>query len=255
MLKKSIAALAASMALAAPANATTYTVEPDDGDGGMWTMSLTQLEFGGSQCPCEKVQYTADGMPWHNQQGADEIWKLVQQGTIKSGDEIMGFSLGVQVIALYMSQHPLPPGVKLLLAGDTFWRNQQELNLGQGIPWNTPTQVTMVANQYDGWSDYPDKTTAPGYRQAVVNAEIGAQEVHNYIHAQLNNPANVVETRGNITAILIPNQKLPIGNESLRAGIDGAYSRPSPTQEQLAAAGPEQVQGPIPPQPAEAVAK
>jgi hypothetical protein len=249
-MKLFIAALALSLAalLGVPAHAdTTYTVEPFDLDGvvAWWQPTITQLQLGGSECPCEKVQYPSTGLPADNQKGADAIWALVQQGTIKPGDTLMGFSLGVQVISLFMSQHPLPGGVKLVLCGDTLFRNQQLVDAGQGIPWDTPNAVTMVANEYDGWSDQPDKTSAPGYWTAMLNAAIGGQQVHNYAATQPGAPANVVQTRGNITAILIPNQKLPLGDESQRPEIDGAYSRPAPSEQQTAAATDEQAPGPM----------
>jgi PE-PPE domain len=231
----------------APAGRITYTLEPFDGDGVLGvTQTITQMQFGGTQCPCAKVRYPATGLQTDVQKGADEIWRLVQKGTIHDGDQLMGFSLGVQVLSTFMAQHPLPAGVKLLLAGDTHYRNQQFLNIGIGIPWNTPNAVVMVANEFDGWSDFPDRMTAPGYLFAVAVAATGTQLLHNYVHAQLGNPANVVEVHGNITTVLIPTQKLPLGTESQRASIDGAYTRTAPTPGQLAAATAEQSSpGPI----------
>lgn len=250
-MKLVVAVLAAlfTALLAAPVHAdpTTYTVEPFDLDGvvAFWNPTITQLQLGGSECPCEKVQYPSTGLPADNQKGADQIWALVQQGTIKPGDTVMGFSLGTQVVSLFMSQHPLPAGVRVVLCGDTFWRNQQFVNSGVGIPWDTPTSVTMIANEYDGWSDEPDQTSAPGYWTAMLNASIGSQQVHNYVAAQPAAAANVVQTRGNFTAILIPNQKLPLGDESQRPDIDGAYSRAAPSPQQLEDSGGEQVPGPM----------
>jgi PE-PPE domain len=248
VFKTFAAALAALVLSASPAQADTFTVEPFDYDGVIWSINITQEAFGGSQCPCQKVAYPADDMPWNNQKGADQIWALVQKGTIKSGSTLMGFSLGVQVISLFMSQHPLPAGVKVLLAGDTFNRNQQLVAAGAGIPWATPNQVTMVANEYDGWSDFPDITAAPGYDLAVENAIMGTQKVHNYVNAQLDNPANLVTVKGNITAILIPNQNLPLGDETKRAEIDAAYTRPAPviTSSRAVSAQVEQVPANVP---------
>lgn len=253
MMKTLAAVFAALLFLATPARADTFTLEPWDFDGVFWTQTATQTTFGGTLCPCQKVAYPASALPWDTTKGANEIWKLVQEGTIKAGSTLLGFSLGVQVISQFMSEHPLPPGVKVVLAGDTFWRNQQFVNGGVGVPWNTPSHVSLVANEYDGFSDEPDVTAAPGYWMAMNNAMMGTQQVHNYTRAQLNNPANVVAQRGNITAILIPNQKLPMGDETKRAEIDAAYSRAAPTAAQLAAAGDEQV-APFPPQTPEPVA-
>lgn len=237
----------AALFTAPVADADTFTVEPFDLDGvvAWWNPTITQLQLGGSECPCEKVQYPSTGLPWDNQTGADNIWKLVQNGTIKSGDTILGFSLGVQVISLFMSQHQLPAGVRLVLCGDTFARNQQLVDAGQGVPWDTLNQVMFIANEYDGWSDGPDKTSAPGYWMAMLNAAIGSQQVHNYVSSQPGAAANVVQTRGNITAILIPNQHLPLGDEADRPEIDGAYSRPAPSPQQQAAATDEQVPAPM----------
>lgn len=248
--------LAGTLAPVAQADSTTYTVEPWDFDGvtPLWTPALTQAQLGGSRCPCEKIQYPATGLPQDNQKGADAIWALVQNGTIKSGDTILGFSLGTQVISLFMSQHQLPAGVRLILCGDTLAHNQQLVDAGQGVPWNTPNPVTMIANEYDGWSDQPDIPSAPGYGTAWLNALIGSQQVHNYTRAQPDDPANVVTTQDQFTAILVPNQNLPLPNGD-RSEIDGAYSRSVPTQGQLDAAGGEQVDGGVSlSQPAEAVA-
>jgi PE-PPE domain len=244
----------------------TWTVEP--WDFGLNT-TVTQLQFGGTQCPCTKIPYKATVLPWDTDQGADNINTLVTNGTIKSGDTIMGFSLGSQVISLYLAEHTPPPGIKFLLAGDTFWRNQQFLNGGVdklvgtgGIPWNIANQVTLVANEFDGWSDQPDLTKASGYSMAVTNANDGKNYEHYYANAQLNNPNNVVTHRGNITAILIPTQKLPINNAMRLSGnasgadaadakdrpeIEAAYSGPRPSAEQLAGAAGEQVPIPNPP--------
>lgn len=235
----------------------TYTVEPFDFDGVMGiSMSVTQDQFGGRYCPCTKIPYPADGL--HNQQGADAINAVSAQ--FKPGDTLMGFSLGVQVISLFLSQHCLPPGVKVLLAGDTFNRNQQLVNQGQGIPWDIANQVTMVANEYDGWSDGPDLTASPNYTLADQNAIAGTQRLHYYANADPEDPANVVTTRGNITAVLIPTQTLP-QNDWLRGWadaqadaldaqqrplIDSAYDRPGSSPPQRAAAAAQQVPQPNP---------
>ena len=84
---------------------------------------------------------------------------------------------------------------------------------------------------------------------------MGAATIHDYVKAHLEDSANVVTTRGNITAILIPTQHLPLnrmkrmfGSDSAadeldaqqRPLVDSAYDRPSPTAEQLAASTGEQ---------------
>lgn len=152
------------------------------------------------------------------------------------------------MIAEYLAAHTPPPGVRFVLLGWTFERNARAM--GYGVPADIPNQVLMVANQYDGWADAPTNTSSPGYQLAQQNAEAGKLRVHNYIAAQLDNPANVVTTRGQITSILIPTQKLPINDQpdaQQRALIDDAYSRPGPTPEQLAAATSQQVSVPPPP--------
>jgi PE-PPE domain len=229
----------------------TYTVEPFDYDGvrGM-TMSVTKTELGGTLCPCVKIAYPADGM--HNDQGAAAI----AAAPLHSGDTVLGFSLGSQVISLYLAQHTPPPGVRFVLLGDTFARNDQLVSEGQGIPANIANQVILMARQYDGWSDYPTVTDSPNYQLALQNSEAGAAYIHNYVNARLDNPANVVTTRGNMTAILIPTQHLPVNvpkrwqlqtaqadqlDSEQRPLIDSAYSRPGPTPAQLSASGSEQV--------------
>ena len=74
---------------------TTYTLEPFDYDDvGRTTMNITQQQLGGTLCPCVKIPYPADG--FHNAQGVAAIAKT----PLQSGDTVMGFSLGSQVIAL-----------------------------------------------------------------------------------------------------------------------------------------------------------
>lgn len=252
--------LAFGQAGAAPAHAgapVTYTVEPFDFDGVTTHMTVTQDQFGGRMCPCLKIPYPADGM--HNQQGVDAIAKV----PFKAGDRLMGFSLGSQVVALFLSQHTLPAGVKVLLAGWTLAHNAAMVAQGQGIPWNIANQVTIVVNEFDGWSDEPTKSHSPGYGMAVQNAEAGTQKLHYYANANPDDPANVVTHRGNITAVLIPTQHLP-QNDYLRGWanaiadyldaqqrplIDEAYDRPGSTPQQRSAAASQQVPQPNPPWP------
>ena len=214
----------------------TYTVEPFDYDGVFGiVMNVTQLQFGSRFCPCIKIPYPADGL--HEQEGSDNIAKV----PFKSGDTLMGFSLGVQTISLFLSQHTLPAGVRVLLAGDTYAEN---LRYGaNGIPLNIANQVTMVVNEYDGWSDSPDLISDPNYFTAEMNAIAGSQKLHYYANADINNPANVVTQHGNIKTILIPTQKVPLG---VSRSIDSAYSRAKPTTAQSAAATIEQVPEPNP---------
>lgn len=218
----------------------TYTVEPFDFDGVTTHMTVTQDQFGGRMCPCVKVPYPADTM--HNQQGADAIAKV----PFKAGDTLMGFSLGSQVIALYLSQHTLPSGVNVLLAGWTLTHNAHMVAKGQGIPVGIANQVTIVANEYDGWSDSPDINSSAHYVDALLNSTKGRTRLHYYANADPDNPANVVVQQGNIKGVLIPTQHLPIGDDSKRAQINTAYSRPSSTPAQQAAATAEQVPQPNP---------
>jgi len=214
------------------------------------TVSVTQTELGGTLCPCVKVPYPADGL--HNAEGVTALANT----PLHSGDTVLGFSLGSQVVSLYLAQHTPPAGVRFVLLGDTLARNDQFVAAGQGIPANIANQVILVARQYDGWSDYPTNMFSPNYWLAMQNAESGAASLHNYVTAQLNNPANVVTTRGNITAILIPTQHLPLNDwrrlwgqgaqadqldAQQRPLIDSTYSRPGPTPAQVAASTAEQV--------------
>lgn len=253
--------LLVAMLTAPPAHAdepTTYTVEPFDFDGVFGiTMSVTQLQFGGRYCPCVKIPYPADG--WHNQQGADTIAKV----PFKAGDTLMGFSLGVQVISLFLAQHTLPPGVKVLLAGDTFARNQELVSKGQGIPWDIANPVTMVVNEYDGWSDAPTRRGSPNFGLSNMNAVAGTQRLHYYANAVVDDPANTVTRRGNITAVLIPTVNLPNNawmrgwadgwadslDAQQRTAIDEAYDRPgsTPAQRSAPSVAAQQVPQPNPP--------
>jgi hypothetical protein len=149
------------------------------------------------------------------------------------------------------------------LAGDTFARNQQLVAQGQGIPWGIDNPVTMVVNEYDGWSDAPTKPGAAGYSLAWLTAGAGTQILHYYANANPDDPANVVTQVGNIKAVLIPTQHLP-QNAYLRAvgiapsdaqeaaqrvQIDAAYDRPGSTPTRQRAAAAQQVPFPNPPWP------
>lgn len=229
----------------ARAAGVTYTVEPFDSDGANGiSMSVTQTELGGTLCPCVKVPYPADGM--HNDQGVASLAAT----PFHAGDTVLGFSLGSQVISLYLARNTPPPGVRFVLLGDTFARNDQLVSQGQGVPADIANQVTLVARQYDGWSDYPTIASSPNYQLAMQNSQFGASYIHNYVNVRLDDPSNLVTTRGNITALLIPTQHLPVNNAKRWSGqsaqadeldaqqrplIDGAYDRPSPTSAQLAA--------------------
>ena len=234
----------------AKADGVTYTVEPFDLDGVMGIgFSVTEEQLGGRLCPCVKVPYPADAL--HNDVGVEAIANT----PLKAGDTVLGFSLGSQVISAYLARHTPPPGVRFILLGDTFARNDQLLAAGQGIPADIANEVILVARQYDGWSDFPTNTASPNYGLAMQNAQIGKRTIHNYVTARLDDPANVVTKRGNITSILIPTQHLPLNNPrkgtpsaqaddrldaDQRPLIDSAYDRPGPTPEQLAAASGEQ---------------
>src|SRR5271156_1694461 len=220
----------------------TYTVEPFDFDGVTTHMTVTQDQFGGRMCPCVKIPYPADGV--QNQKGADAI--NAASVHFKPGDTVMGFSEGSQVIALWLSQHTPPPGVNVLLAGWTHTHNAHMVAKGQGIPLDIPNQVTIVANEYDGWSDSPDLNSSANYAKALLNSAIGMTHLHYYANADPNNPANVVTQQGNIKGVLIPTQHLPSGDDSNREQINTAYSRKASTPAQQAAATAEQVPYPNP---------
>jgi hypothetical protein len=225
----------------------TWTVEPWCFDGlfGIYWSTFTQQCLGSSMKPFTKVNYPATGFPWDVQYGANQIWNLIKNGSIKAGDTVMGFSLGSQTVMLFLSQHAreIPDGIKFLLCGCTFWRNQDFLDHGNaalygtgGVPWDIKNQVTMIARQGDGFSDQPDILNAPGYALAKQMATAGQNVLHDYRTAKLDHLANVVTKRGNITALLVPTIKLPGVSEGMRQAIDAAYSRPSPTPDQLAVA-------------------
>ena len=234
----------------ARAAGTTYTLEPFDYDDVGWTtMNLTQQQLGGTLCPCVKIPYPADGL--HNAAGVAAIAKT----PLRAGDTVMGFSLGAQVVALYLAKNSPPPGVRFILLGDTPTHNSQVSFLGQGVPANIANQVILVARQYDGWSDYPMVTTTPNFTLSWRNAQMGGALIHDYVNARLDNPANVVTTQGNITGILIPTQHLPLNDLQRLFGpspsadaldakqrplVDSAYGRPGPTAAQVAASTSEQ---------------
>jgi hypothetical protein len=264
-MKRLITAMILLIELISPARAaaigpTTYTVEPFDFDGvaGI-TMTVTQLQFGGRYCrPCVKIPYPADGTPAHNQLAADNIGKVKFQ----PGDMLLGFSLGAQNISLAMSQGKVPGFVNVVLAGDTFARNDafNAHTPPVGIPANTPNSVLMVVNEFDGYSDLPTIPSAPGYGLAWLTAGFGTQILHYYRNANPDDLANVVTKKGNIKAVLVPTLHLP-QNAYLRAvgmapsqaiedaqhiQINTAYARAGSTPAQRAAATSQQVPFPAP---------
>jgi len=91
-----IAALMMNVAMvnatrARAADAITYTLEPWDMDGVFGIVrTLTQLQLGGSLCPCVKVPYPADGL--HNGVAVDALTKI----PVKASDTVLGFSLGAR---------------------------------------------------------------------------------------------------------------------------------------------------------------
>jgi hypothetical protein len=223
------------------ASAVTYTVEPWDFDGVIpgISVNLTQQQLGGSLCPCIKIPYPATG--FNNQQGVNAIAAT----PLQTGDVVVGVSNGSAVISTYLAQNKPPPGVRFILLGDTASYNAIHDNIGDGVPADIGVPVTLVAREYDGWSDFPDNVWAPGYLLAVVNAATGALTIHDYRMVTLNDPANVVATQGNITTVMIPTPTLPINNWLRVIGlptvadtvdaverplIDAAYTRPAPTQ-------------------------
>lgn len=238
---------------AAERGGVTYTVEPFDFDSVVGlSMSVTQRQLGGSMCPCVKVRYPADGL--HNDDGVTAI----ARAPLHAGDTVLGFSLGSQVISLYLAQRTPPPGVRFILLGDTFARNDELVAHHQGIPPHIANPVTFVVREYDGWSDRPTNKASRHFELAMRNAELGAATLHDYVDARINDAANVTTTRGNITAILIPTQHLPInralrmlGNNTKadeldarqRQLIDSAYDRAIPTPQQLAESTSQQVRG------------
>ena len=233
----------------ARAAGVTYTVEPFNYDGvrGM-TMSITKNQLGGTLCPCVKVPYPADGL--HNAQGVTALANT----PFHAGDTVLGFPNGSQVISLYLAKYTPPPGVRFVLLGETFHAMTRS-SLRQGVPANIANQVILVARQYDGWTDYPTNRTSPNYQPGPAELPTGASYIHDYVNARLDNPSNVVTTRGNITAHLIPTQHLPLNDRRRWSGqtaqadqldaqqrplIDSAYNRPRPTPAQLAASTGEQ---------------
>lgn len=160
------------------------------------------------------------------------------------------------MISLYLAQHTPPPGVRFVLWVTRLRATISSSPLVRAFPGNIANQVILVDREYDGWSDSPTNTGSPNYQLAMQNAEQGAATIHNYVDAQLDNSANVVTTRGNITSILIPTQHLPLNNSRRSMGssteadrldaqqrplIDSAYNRPAPTPDQLAESTGEQV--------------
>lgn len=75
-------------------------------------------------------------------------------------------------------------------------------------PSDTPYQVTEVAHEYDGISDFPVYVLNP---LADINAVMGMAFVHAfYDQVDLNDPNNIVTHDGNLTDVLVPTPILPI---------------------------------------------
>jgi hypothetical protein len=236
-----VVAPVAIIASAPQATATTYTLEPLDYDGVLGvTMNLTQEQLGGTLCPCVKIAYPADS--FHNQRGVDQIVAT----PLQAGDTILAFSNGTSVATLYLEQNTPPLGVKFILLGSDVAGPNGRLIVqgitawGGPVPADVSVPVNIVTKEYEGWGDFPDVKSAPGYRLAVRNVNVGVKQLHDYRDVDLNDPANIVTVNGNITTTLIPTPTLPINNWLRRIGmseradqrdarmrpiIDAAYTR------------------------------
>src|SRR5690349_11049391 len=102
-LSTAAAAILVSLSSAAAANGTTYTLEPFDFDGVLGVShNITQLQLGGSLCPCVKVPYPADYV--QNDVGVAAL----AAAPLQAGDTVMGFSNGVDVVSGYLANHTPP---------------------------------------------------------------------------------------------------------------------------------------------------
>lgn len=231
----------------------TFTLEPLSFDGvlDIWYSECTRQQLRGALAPYVKVPYQATGLGGDVRAGAETIAEWIERGSIHEGDTVEGFSLGTQTVMYYLSQYRPPPGIKFVLVGCTFTRNQELLDYGSwfwgtgGVPWNIDNQVTMIAREFDGYSDKPDVEDAEGYDLANRIARDGRWTQHDYISVEpvVASRAHVVDVRGNITAVLVPTQWLPhYASEDDREAINAAYSGPRPSAAQRAAATEEQVE-------------
>ena len=114
-----------------------------------------------------RCRYPADGL--HNDAGATAI----ARAPLHSGDTVLGFSLGSQVISLYLAQHTPPPGVRFVLLGDTFARNDELVAHHGAFHPTSPIPVTFVVREYDGWSDKPTNKASRLFRSRNAQRGIG----------------------------------------------------------------------------------
>ena len=243
------AALVASAVIGQAPGASADTVLTFEGGivGLQPWFHFTPLQLRGDLCKspntCQPVNYFA--MPlgqWFNDQGAIKLNQALDALPAGTQTVLYGHSQGGQVIysalrgwAENPSTAPDPALVSWVSIGNpenTFGGKSPD-----PIPADSPYQGTEVIRQYDGWADWPTHFNL----LAFANAVIGMQLVHpRYWNVDVNDPANIRYTEGNVTYVFVPNDTLPLVQVTgvfapllnpildpiLRPIVESAYDRP-----------------------------
>ncbi|HEY9263997.1 MAG TPA: PE-PPE domain-containing protein [Mycobacterium sp.] len=233
---------AASTAAAAeePASPTVLTVSP------LWPIVSLDGALGGSLCEsdnCESVPYvpflTASGVKALE----NRLATIYGSGATVDGPTIVfAFSNGASVAAQWMAAHaddpeaPSPDELSFVLIGNP------RRAYGGSMPAMPPSeyQIIDIVRQYDPTADFPDH---PFNLLALANIAAGIlSPMHlNYRGVDIEDPANIVWTEGNITYVFVPTENLPLLaplrllgmgrladalNEPLKEIVERAYDRP-----------------------------
>lgn len=162
--------------------------------------------------------------------GAAELNRLIETATANSQTVVVvGYSQGASVNTRWLqwykegkiSNPPDPANVSFVNVGNPNRPNGGPAERFAGLyipifgvsfdgatPSDTPYQVTEVAHEYDGISDFP---VYVWNLPAVANAFMGMAFVHAfYDQVDLNDPNNIVTHDGNLTDVLVHTPVLPL---------------------------------------------
>lgn len=238
-MKRTIAALAAlaasTVVLAPNAQATTPTVLSIGGTGPTSTTTKpVNLDWLNHMGPATQVGYPAAfvGMEYSIDVGAAKLAAAVAdtQGPVT----VVGGSQGALVLEAYKAylvahpeQAPAPQDLTFVQYADPaskhglFGRNPGLWVPGLGVtmagPVDTPYKTTVIARQYDGAADWPD-------RQWNLLADANAVAGFIYLHPRYGQidltGVAPYEVDGNTTYYRIPTERLPLLQPLRDLGVD-----------------------------------
>lgn len=233
----------ATAAAELPVPVTVLTISP------LWPVSSLDGALQGSLCQptaCVSLHYlpfwTAGGVEMLGDRLATEAGLRT---SLSTETVVFGYSHGAMVAAQWIAEHaddpeaPSPEELSFVLIANPTRAHGGTL---PAMPDNQ-YQVTDIVRQYDPVADFPDN---PFNLLAMINVGAGIlSPIHlDYTGVDVDDPANIVWTEGNITYVFVPTENLPllaplrlIGlgwladelNEPLKEIVELAYDRAYPT--------------------------